>query len=102
MVNPLLAGLRPTHPGEILKEDVLPALGRSKTDIARLLKISRQSLYDLLEGRQPVTPNLALRIAKLTGSRPEVWLNIQAAYDLRTLMPEMAEVLEDIPTLEAA
>ena len=62
--NPLLAGLRPVHPGEILREDVLPALGLPKAEIARLLGISRQTLYEILHEKQPVTPAMALRVGK--------------------------------------
>jgi addiction module HigA family antidote len=71
MPNPLLKGLRPVHPGELLREDILPALGRTKAEIARLLGISRQTLYDILNERQPVTPAMALRLAKLLGGSPE-------------------------------
>ena len=46
--NPLLKGLQPMHPGEMLREDVLPSLGKSKTEIASLLGISRQTLFDIL------------------------------------------------------
>ena len=102
MATPLLRGLRPVHPGEILREDVLPALGKSKTEIARLLGISRQTLYDILEERQPVTPAMALRIAKLLGTTPESWLNMQRDYDLRRAEQEMTAVLGNIPTLSAA
>jgi addiction module HigA family antidote len=66
--NPLVAGLRPTHPGELLREDVLPAVGHSKVTIARLLGISRRMLYDIVEERRPITPQMALRIGKLTGT----------------------------------
>jgi len=65
--NPLLKGLRPVHPGEMLREIVLPALGRPKAEIARLLGVSRQTLYDVLNEKQPITANLALRIGKLVG-----------------------------------
>lgn len=102
MTNPLLKGLRPVHPGELLREDVLPALGRSKTEIARLLGISRQTLYDLLAEKQPVTVPMALRIAKLIGDTPEVWLNMQRAYDLRIAERDMADEVARIPTLKAA
>ena len=61
MTNPLTKNLRPVHPGELLREDVLPAVGRPKTEIARLLGISRQTLYDILNEKQPVTPAMALR-----------------------------------------
>ncbi len=95
-------GLKPTHPGELLREDVLPALGRSKTDIAKALGVSRQTLHDLLTEKQPLTPNLALRIAKLTSTRAEFWLRMQMNHDLRTLQPQFAADLARIPTLEAA
>ena len=56
MTNPLTKGLRPVHPGEMLREDILPAVARPKVEIARLLGISRQTLYDILNEKQPVTP----------------------------------------------
>ena len=102
MAKHALRGLPPTHPGEVLREDVLPALGRPKTEIARLLGISRQTLYDILDEKQPVTPAMALRIAKLLGTTPEFWLNMQRDYDLRRAEREMATVLGNIPTLSAA
>jgi len=100
--NSLLKGLKPTHPGEVLREDIIPALRRPKAEIARLLGISRQTLYDLLDEKQPVTPKMALRIGKLTGSTPEMWLNLQHGFDLRIAEEELASVLAGIPTLEVA
>jgi antitoxin HigA-1 len=100
--NPLLKGLKPTHPGEILREDVLPALHRSKTEIADLLGVSRPTLYDVLNEKRPITPNLALRIGKLVGGGPEIWLSMQQAYDLAETKAEIAEDLDGIPTLHAA
>ena len=102
MSNALLKGLRPVHPAEILREDVIPALGRTKSEIARLLGISRQTLYDLLAERQPVTVPMALRIGKLTGTTPESWLNMQRAYDVKIAEREMADEIAKIPTLKAA
>lgn len=98
-MNPLLAGLAPTHPGELLREDLLPALGLSKAEIARLLGISRQTLHDVLAQRQPVTPAMALRLAKLLGSSPQMWVNLQRDYDLGVLTVSMQEELAAIPTL---
>lgn len=102
MPNPLLKGLRPIHPGEILREDVLPALGRPKTEIARLLGISRQTLYDILGEKQPVTATMALRIGKMCGNGPEIWLNLQKRYDLQIAERELGDALDAIPRLEAA
>jgi addiction module HigA family antidote len=99
--NPLLRGLRPTHPGELLREDVLPALGKSKTEIARLLGVSRQALYDILSEKQPITPAMALRIGKLCGNGPELWINMQRAFDLAAAEKELAPEIEKIPTLTA-
>lgn len=98
----LLRGLKPMHPGEILREDVLPALGKSKTEIARLLGVSRQTLYDILDEKQPVTPAMALRLGKLLGNGPSLWINLQRAYDLAAAERELAAELKKIPTLTAA
>lgn len=101
--NPLLKGLAPTHPGEILREDILPALDIPKTGIAKRLGISRQTLYDILDEKQPVTPAMALRLGRLFGNSPEFWLNLQRDYDLRILEAEMADELAAItPVGQAA
>jgi addiction module HigA family antidote len=95
-------GLAPMHPGELLREEILPALGRPKTEIARLLGVSRQTLYDILDEKQPVTPMMALRLGKLCGNGPDLWLNLQKRYDLRRAEQELGEKLDAIPTLEVA
>ena len=56
--KPPKRGLPPMHPGELLREEILPALDRPKTEIAKLLGVSRQTLYDILAERQPVTPSI--------------------------------------------
>jgi addiction module HigA family antidote len=93
-------GRRPTHPGVMLNTTVLPALGRTKTEIARLLGLSRQSLYDILAGRQPVTPQTAVKLGKLCGNGPALWLNMQTAYDL--WQAERDVDVSKIPTLQRA
>jgi antitoxin HigA-1 len=95
-------GIPPMHPGQLLREDVLPALGRPKTEIARLLGISRQTLYDLLNEKQPVTANLALRLGKLCGNGAELWLSLQKSYDMAIAEKEIGAQIKKIPTLEAA
>lgn len=100
--NPLLRGLSPMHPGELLREDVLPALKRPKTEIARLIGISRQTLYDILDEKQPVTPAMALRLGKLCGNGPDLWLNLQRRYDLWKAEREIGKEIAKIPTLSAA
>jgi addiction module HigA family antidote len=100
--NRLLRGLKAMHPGELLREDVLPSLGKPKTEIARLLGVSRQTLYDILDEKQPVTPGMALRFGKLFGNGPELWINLQRAYDLVVAERELAGEIRKIPTLSAA
>ena len=95
-------GLPPMHPGELLREEVLPALGRPKTEIARLLGVSRQTLYDILEEKQPVTPVMALRLGKLCGHGPDLWLNLQKRYDLQRAEQQLGAKIKAIPTLQVA
>jgi addiction module HigA family antidote len=100
--NRLLRGLKPMHPGELLREDILPSLGKPKAEIARLLGISRQALYDIIDERQPVTPGMALRLGKLCGNGPELWINLQRSYDLAAAEKDLAAEIKKIPTLSAA
>jgi addiction module HigA family antidote len=90
------------HPGELLREDVIPALGRPVAEIAGLLKVSRQTLYAILREEAPVTAAMALRLGKLCGNGPELWVNLQARYDLDRLSRELGDELAGIPTLNAA
>ena len=89
----------PVHPGEILREDILPALALSKTAVAVALGISRQTLYDILNERQPVTAEMAVRIGKLFGNGAGFWVNLQRMYDLA--LAERTVDVSAIPTLEA-
>ena len=102
MTKKRLWAIRPIHPGEILREDVLPALARPKTEIARLLGISRQTLYDILNEKQPVTAQMALRLGKMCGNGPEIWLNLQKRFDLQLAEKELGDALDAIPLLKAA
>jgi antitoxin HigA-1 len=94
------SSIEPAHPGEILAEIMIPATGRSKAEIARLLGISRQTLYDILNCKQPVTPAVAVRLGKLFGDGAGIWVRMQAAYD--TWHAEREVDVSDIPTIEAA
>lgn len=101
MRRPNRTSLENLHPGELLREDVLPALGRSRTEIARLLGISRQTLHSILTERAPVTPEMALRLGKLCGNGPELWLALQSRYDLDRLEKAKHDEIAAIPTLAA-
>ena len=95
-------GLPPMHPGELLCEEILPALERTKTEIAKLLGVSRQTLYDIIEEKRPVTPVMALLLGKLCGNGPDLWLNLQKRYDLRRAERELGAKIKAIPTLKVA
>lgn len=71
----------PTHPGEMLLEDVIPATGKSKAEIARLLGISRQHLYAIMAAERPVSAEVAVRLGKLFGNGPGIWIRMQGAHD---------------------
>jgi addiction module HigA family antidote len=67
----------PTHPGELLREDVIPATGKAKAEIARMRGISRQHLHDILAERKSVSAEVAVRLAKLFGNEPLVWIRMR-------------------------
>ena len=92
----------PTHPGELLRVDVIPATGETKTEIAALLGISRQHLYDILEERKPVSPAAAVRLGKLFGDGAGAWVRMQSAYDTWHAERELADEIKKIPTLKPA
>lgn len=73
---------RPTHPGAILREDVLPALGLTQTECAQRLGVSRLTVSDLLHEKRGVSPDMALRLGRMLGNGPGVWLRMQQALDL--------------------
>jgi antitoxin HigA-1 len=91
--------LPPMHPGELLREDILPAVGKPKTEIA--VGVSCQTLYDILHEKLPVTPAMALRIGKLCGNGPRLWLNLQQNYDLAKAENDLAKTLKTITMLNS-
>lgn len=91
--------LCPAHPGELLREVIIPAVGRPKAEIARLLGMSRQHLYDILSERKPVTPPTAVRIAKLFGGSAESWMRMQVAHDVWHAQREVD--VSAVPTLRS-
>ena len=76
-------GLPPVHPGEIIKEDILPSVGLSVTAAAKALGVSRQMLHDILAERKPLSAVMCLKVSRLFGGSPGGWMRLQAAYDLK-------------------
>ena len=82
---------KPAHPGAILREDVFPELGLSQGDIAERLGVSRHTISQTLNEHCPVTPDMAIRLARLLGGEPTVCLNMQVALDLWQLEQDNGE-----------
>jgi antitoxin HigA-1 len=89
----------PSHPGAMLREDIIPATGKTKVEIARLL-VSRQHLDDIMEEKKPISPEVAVRVGKLFGGGPGIWIRMQAAHDI--WHAERNVDVSKIPTLKAA
>lgn len=73
---------RPTHPGEMLLEEFLRPLNMTQTDLAERIGVSYPRINEIVKGKRGVTPDTALRFAKLFGNTPDFWLNGQLAWDL--------------------
>jgi addiction module HigA family antidote len=91
----------PTHPGALLREDVLPALKLSSPEFAKCIKVSRQLLYRILHEKSSITPNIALRLGKFlshstNGPDAAFWLRLQAAHDLAVAERAMKEELNAV------
>ena len=94
--------MKPTHPGEMLREDFMPDFGLRATDLAEKLGVSRQTVNEVLRERRAVSPAMALRLSRLFGNTPEFWLNAQRAVDLWVAQKENKTALSRIRPLKAA
>jgi antitoxin HigA-1 len=87
---------RPTHPGEMRREDFLPDYAMTVSGLATAIRASRQSIHELLRGRRAVSPEMALRLSRLLSNSPEFWLNAQRAVDLwgaaQTIKDDVARI----------
>ena len=94
--------VRPTHPGEMLREDFLPDYGLTVAGLAKALGVSRQTMNDLLRERRAVSPAMALRLSRLFSNSPEFWLNAQRAVDLWDAEKLLKTRVERIKPLKVA
>jgi antitoxin HigA-1 len=90
---------RPTHPGAILREDVLPAIDMTQTELAKRLGVSRLSVSELLHEKRALSPEMAVRLAVLLNTSPESWLRMQEALDLWEVQqnPQKLAVVKPLP-----
>lgn len=87
------------HPGTQLRRQ-LAAYNLTTAATARMLLLSRQTLYEILAGKQAITPNVALRIGRLTGTHPRKWLELQLEHDLAVATAKMRDVLTQVRVLD--
>ncbi len=93
---------RPTHPGEMLHEDFMPDYGLTVTTLAEAVGVSRQSINELLRERRALSPEMALRLARLFSNTPDFWLNAQRAVDLWDAEQGIRDQIRRIKPLSAA
>lgn len=92
----------PIHPGELLREDVLPALGLSVSGAARQLRVTRQTLHRILSERSGISPEMAVRLGRFCGNGANLWLRMQQAHDLWNAEERLRDELEQIPQRRAS
>lgn len=95
-------GVRPTHPGELLREDFLPDYGLTPSQLAQALGVSRQTVNELLRERRALSPAMALRLSRFFGNSAEFWLNAQRAVDLWDAAQEIGDEVEHIEPVSAS
>lgn len=93
---------RPTHPGEMLREEFMPDFGLSVAKLAEMLGVSRQSVNELVHERRSLSTEMALRLARLFGTSPQYWLNMQRGVDLWDSLELDRDTIESIVPLSAA
>jgi antitoxin HigA-1 len=86
-------GMRPVHPGEILREDYLLPLGISVNALAKALHVSTPRINDIVLERRSITADTAMRLAQYFSTTPQFWMNLQMEFDLRTTQIEMAKII---------
>lgn len=94
--------VQPVHPGEILREDFLTDYGLTVSSLAQALGVSRQSVNELLRERRALSPEMAIRLARLFGNTPEFWLNAQRAIDLWEANETLKNSVKHIKPIKAA
>ena len=93
---------RPTHPGEMLREDFLPDYGLTVSELTEAIGVSRQSVNELVRERRALSPEMALRLSALFGNDAEFWLNAQRAVDLWDAREAIRDEVRRIRPLSAA
>ena len=96
----LLISRKPIHPGEFLREDYMPELGLSVASLAKKLGVTRQTVNDIVREKRGLSPDMCLRLARLFGTTPQFWLNMQAKVDIWNSMELHHDAIEAITPLD--
>ncbi len=102
IVNTEVRNVKPTHPGEMLREDFMPDYGLTAASLAGALGVSRQTVNEILRERRAISPSMALMLSRLFGNSPEFWLNAQRTVDLWEAKKRQEKKLKRIRPLTAA
>jgi addiction module HigA family antidote len=94
--------VKPTHPGEMLREDFMPDFGLTAASLAEALGVSRQTVNEILRERRSISPAMALMLSRLFGNSPEFWLNAQRSVDLWEANKRQIKKIKRIQPLHAA
>jgi addiction module HigA family antidote len=92
-MNPM-NGMRPIHPGEVLREEFLAPLAMSANALSQALRVPASRINDIVRERRGVTADTALRLARYFGGDPQFWINLQASYDLKAAKRELGTIIE--------
>lgn len=90
----------PTHPGEILKEDFVIPLSLTQTQLAKDLKTTFRTINEIINAKRGISAEMALKLARYFGTSPDVWLNLQADYDLYKAKLKSKKIIDEITPLE--
>lgn len=94
------AKMPPVHPGEVLQEDFLKPLGISQHALAKAINVYPRRIYEIIHGQRAITPDTALRLARYFGTSAEVWINLQAYYDLEVARDKLEQqVIQEVQPL---
>lgn len=96
-----IIGRRPTHPGEMLREEFMPDFGLSVAQLASRVGVSRQTVNELVTERRSLSPGMALRLARLFGTTPQYWINMQRNVDIWDSLDAEGDALDSIEPLQA-
>ena len=93
---------RPTHPGEILREEFLEPLGMTQTEFSRRIKVSFRTVNEILNEKRGISPEMSLKLARFLGTSEELWLNLQDKYDLFRARQKNRKALSEIKPYKVA